>query len=72
MSKIGYCRVSTVDQDLDTEIEKLTAEGCGIIRREKVNGASQDRDELAGAVEHQHDDNWDLNHGEHPEADPGL
>ena len=51
MSKIGYCRVSTVDQDLDTEIEKLTAEGCGIIRGEKVNGASRDRDELATVLE---------------------
>ncbi|ETA72682.1 MULTISPECIES: recombinase family protein [Mesorhizobium] len=42
MSRIGYARVSTIDQDLDTQIAKLKAEGCGIIRSEKVSGASRD------------------------------
>ncbi|SJM31980.1 recombinase family protein [Mesorhizobium delmotii] len=48
MSRIGYARVSTIDQDLDTQIAKLKAEGCDIIRSEKVSGASRDgRAELA-------------------------
>ncbi|ESZ78375.1 recombinase family protein [Mesorhizobium sp. L103C105A0] len=52
MSRIGYARVSTVDQDLDTQIAKLKAEGCGIIRSEKVSGGSRDgRAELATIID---------------------
>ncbi|BCG98103.1 recombinase [Mesorhizobium sp. 131-2-5] len=52
MSRIGYARVSTIDQDLDTQIAKLRAEGCGIIRSEKVSGASRDgRAELATIID---------------------
>ncbi|ESY94641.1 recombinase family protein [Mesorhizobium sp. LNHC209A00] len=48
MSRIGYARVSTIDQDLETQIAKLKAEGCSIVRSEKVSGASRDgRAELA-------------------------
>jgi len=47
MSKIGYARVSTADQDTTTQIERLRVEGCTIIREEKVSGASRDgRSEL--------------------------
>ncbi|MFJ5487810.1 recombinase family protein [Hansschlegelia beijingensis] len=47
MARIGYARVSTLDQDLVGQIERLRAEGCEIIRSEKVSGASRDgRDEL--------------------------
>jgi DNA invertase Pin-like site-specific DNA recombinase len=46
-SKIGYARVSTTDQDLQIQIDRLKAEGCGVIRSEKVSGASRDgRSEL--------------------------
>lgn len=48
MARIGYARVSTIDQDLETQIGKLTSEGCEVIRSEKVSGASRNgRPELA-------------------------
>jgi DNA invertase Pin-like site-specific DNA recombinase len=52
MARIGYARVSTLDQDLDGQIARLVAEGCGIIRSEKVSGGSRDgRPELATVIE---------------------
>jgi DNA invertase Pin-like site-specific DNA recombinase len=48
MARIGYARVSTTDQDLQIQTDKLTSEGCTIVRSEKVSGASRDgREELA-------------------------
>ena len=52
MSRIGYARVSTTDQDLDIQIAKLKAEGCSIVRSEKVSAASRDgRAELATVID---------------------
>lgn len=52
MTKIGYARVSTSDQDYDGQIAKLEAEDCEIIRSEKVSGVSlKDRQELKTIIE---------------------
>ena len=52
MARIGYARVSTIDQDLDTQLTRLKAEGCGVIRSEKVSGGSRaGRSELATIIE---------------------
>ena len=52
MARIGYARVSTVDQDLDIQLEKLKAEGCGVMRSEKVSGGSRDgHAELANVLD---------------------
>jgi DNA invertase Pin-like site-specific DNA recombinase len=42
MSRIGYARVSTTDQDLDIQITKLKSAGCEIVRSETGSGASRD------------------------------
>ncbi|NSY33366.1 recombinase family protein [Pseudoalteromonas sp. JC28] len=42
----GYARVSTVDQNLDTQIEKLKQSGCQRIFSEKVSGKDTNRPEL--------------------------
>jgi len=41
MARIGYARVSTTDQDLDIQSERLKAAGCEITRLETGSGASR-------------------------------
>ena len=52
MARIGYARVSTLDQDHATQEARLHAAGCKIVRSEKVSAKSrQGRDELASIIE---------------------
>ena len=48
MSKIGYARVSTTDQENAIQVSALRAAGCDIIREEKASGTTtKGRSELA-------------------------
>jgi DNA invertase Pin-like site-specific DNA recombinase len=48
----GYARVSTSDQDLTIQRERLMAAGCHVVRTEKVSGTSlKGRTELASLME---------------------
>lgn len=49
---IGYARVSTVDQNLDLQLNALNGAGCEKIFTERMSGAVADRPELAEAVEY--------------------
>src|SRR5829696_7860397 len=52
MARVGYARVSTTDQDLSTQVERLKAAGCEIVRSEKVTGTTRNgRTELASILE---------------------
>jgi DNA invertase Pin-like site-specific DNA recombinase len=52
MAIIGYARVSTKDQDLDLQIDKLNEYGCERIFMEKQSGAKGDREELTKALDY--------------------
>jgi len=41
MALYGYARVSSLDQDLAIQEEKLRAAGCQVIRAEKRSGTGQ-------------------------------
>jgi DNA invertase Pin-like site-specific DNA recombinase len=50
--KIGYARVSTLDQNLEIQETRLQEAGCTIIRAEKISGKSRGgRSELAVILE---------------------
>ncbi|MFX4219704.1 MAG: recombinase family protein [Thalassobaculum sp.] len=50
--KVGYARVSTVDQELDGQIDALTGAGCERVFSEKVSGTSTSgRDKLQEAID---------------------
>lgn len=49
MATVGYARVSTTGQSLDTQLEALS--GCEKIFREKISGAKDDRPQLQAMLE---------------------
>lgn len=52
MSKIGYARVSTRDQNLDSQTDTLKDYGCERIFSEKVSGRKYQRTELDRALDY--------------------
>jgi DNA invertase Pin-like site-specific DNA recombinase len=48
---IGYARVSTLDQNLDLQMQALRKAGCKKIFREKLSGASRERPEFQRMLE---------------------
>jgi DNA invertase Pin-like site-specific DNA recombinase len=44
--KLGYARVSTIEQNLSLQIDALEREGCNKIFREKVSGSGVEKREL--------------------------
>lgn len=48
--KVGYARVSSLGQSLDTQIEKLTAFGCEKVFQEKRSGATRQKREAVNAA----------------------
>ncbi|TIC85218.1 recombinase family protein [Crenobacter intestini] len=50
--KVGYARVSTTGQDLDTQLAKLEGMGCEKVFQEKVSGKTADnRTQLAAMLD---------------------
>jgi DNA invertase Pin-like site-specific DNA recombinase len=47
MNRVGYARVSTLDQHLDVQLAKLTQAGCDPIFQEKRSGTDDKRPVLA-------------------------
>lgn len=41
--KYGYARVSTINQDLESQLQTLKKEGCEVIYKDKFTGTSKDR-----------------------------
>ena len=50
--KIGYARVSTITQNLDSQIDALKKAGCEKIITEQASGSIANREELLKAKEH--------------------
>jgi DNA invertase Pin-like site-specific DNA recombinase len=49
--KLGYARVSTEDQNLDRQCQRLSAAGCEKLFEEKLSGAKRNRPQLEKLIE---------------------
>jgi DNA invertase Pin-like site-specific DNA recombinase len=50
--RLGYARVSTGDQNLDGQCQRLSASGCEKLFEEKISGATRNRPKLEKLIEH--------------------
>src|SRR5258705_13726706 len=50
--KIGYARVSTLDQNLDLQLQALKKAGCRRIFQEKISGSNRNRPEFRRIFDH--------------------
>ena len=50
--RLGYARVSTGEQSLDGQCQRLSAVGCEMLFEEKVSGAARHRPQLEKLIEH--------------------
>jgi DNA invertase Pin-like site-specific DNA recombinase len=50
--RLGYARVSTEDQNLDGQCQRLSAAGCEKLFEEKISGATRNRPKLEKLIEH--------------------
>jgi len=49
--KVGYARVSTSEQNLDSQLDKLKQEGCEKVFTDKASGAKEERKGLQEALD---------------------
>jgi len=52
MSKVGYGRVSSVGQNLDVQLDKLSAVGCDIVFKETHTGTTDRRPQLQAMMQY--------------------
>lgn len=48
---VGYARVSTIDQNLDLQLDALRSQGCEKLFEDKINGSKLNRPGLSRALE---------------------
>ena len=48
--KIGYARTSTIDQNLDLQLDALTQAGCEKVYQEKISSVNDHRSELENCL----------------------
>lgn len=52
MTRVGYARVSTGDQDTELQLQALAAAGCDRVFEEHASGARDDRPQLAACLDY--------------------